>query len=223
MTQSEIKFSVIVPVYNVEKYLERCIKSLLKQTYTNFELICVDDRGTDNSSALLEKWAETDGRIVLLKNERNIGLGRSRNRAIEYARGEYLTCVDSDDWVEPNYLETFLKGFENNDVDSVWVKYWRYKEKLDLATLSTRYPRFIHRLEGIIEITSKNIIDFPAYAWNKCLKTDLVKQNNFKWMVDTYFEDIYLYYFDNKDHLMDFYYFHFVVLIYLYYLILHLF
>lgn len=200
MTKSGAKFSIITPVYNTEKYLERCIKSILKQRYANFELICVNDASTDNSLEILKKWGNLDERIVVINNtSEHHGPGFVRNIALERVTGDYICCIDSDDWVENDFLTAFLNGFEY-DVDSVWIKYWRYIEKIDVATLQINYPKFIHRLEGLIEINPQNINNFPAFPWNKCFKTELVKQNNVYWMPDVYFEDIYFTY----DYLMKY-------------------
>ena len=90
-------------------------------------------------------------------------------------------------------MENFIKGFQN-DADSVWVKHWKYIENIDFATISPAFPKYIHRLEGFININPTNILDFPAYAWNKCYKSNLIKENEFHWLENVYFEDMYFYY-----------------------------
>lgn len=103
--------SVIVPVYKVEQYLHRCINSILSQTYTNFELILVDDGSPDNCGTICDSYAKIDARIHVIHQE-NGGLSAARNSGIEWALAnsgsEYLTFIDSDDWVHPQYLETLL-------------------------------------------------------------------------------------------------------------------
>ena len=98
--------SIIVPVYNAEKYLEDCIRSVLKQTYTHFELILVEDGSTDNSREICRRASMDDIRILLIKQERNQGVSRARNAGIEAAKGKYLFFLDSDDTIHPQLLET---------------------------------------------------------------------------------------------------------------------
>ena len=99
--------SVIVPVYKVEKYLHRCVDSILNQTFTDFELILVDDGSPDNCGAICDEYAAKDSRIVVIHQE-NRGQAAARNRALDVARGEWIAFVDSDDWVHPRFLEILL-------------------------------------------------------------------------------------------------------------------
>lgn len=104
----EIKISVIMPVYRVESYVERAIKSILKQTLTEFEFLIVDDGSPDRSGEICDRYAETDSRIRVLHTE-NRGAPEARNTAIDLARGEYLYFMDSDDWAEPDMLEEMYR------------------------------------------------------------------------------------------------------------------
>lgn len=99
--------SVIIPVYNVEEYLERCVYSMVRQSYKNLDIILVDDGSTDNSGKLCDKLAETDSRIRVIHKE-NGGLSDARNVALDIIEGEWVTFVDSDDWVSEDYIETLL-------------------------------------------------------------------------------------------------------------------
>ena len=125
---NNIKFSIIVPVYNVENYLRECLDSILNQTYKNFEIILVDDGSKDGSSQICDEYEDKDSRIKVIHKE-NGGLSDARNHGIEAATGDYLVFVDSDDWIELNSLEnisialndspeiiitTFIEYFENN-------------------------------------------------------------------------------------------------------------
>ena len=111
--------SVIVPVYKVEAYLDRCVKSILAQTYTDFELILVDDGSPDNCPAMCDAWAEKDSRIVVI-HQANGGLSAARNAGIDWAfahsDSEWLTFIDSDDWVHPQFLAKLLDVAEQNGV-----------------------------------------------------------------------------------------------------------
>lgn len=108
--------SIIVPVYKVERYLPRCIESILGQTYTNFELILVDDGTPDRSGIICDRYAEKDSRIRVIHKE-NGGVSTARNAGIDAARGEWITFVDSDDWISSDYLEVLLTPMSSNDYD----------------------------------------------------------------------------------------------------------
>lgn len=102
--EKTIKVSIIVPVYNVEKYIRCCLDSLVNQTMSNIEIICINDGSTDNSLEILEEYAKKDDRIKII-NQENKKQGAARNRGIEIAQGEFIGFVDSDDWVDLDYFE----------------------------------------------------------------------------------------------------------------------
>lgn len=108
--------SVIVPIYNVEEYLPNCIRSILSQTYSDFELILVDDGSLDSSYSICESYAKIDSRIKVV-HQNNAGLSAARNTGIENAKGEYLTFIDSDDFVQSCYLEVLVKGCKEYQAD----------------------------------------------------------------------------------------------------------
>ena len=95
--------SVIVPAYNAEAFIERCLNSLLRQTYENLEIICINDASTDNTAQTVKKI--NDPRIRLINNEQNLGISLTRNRGMEIARGKYIGFIDSDDFVDPDFYE----------------------------------------------------------------------------------------------------------------------
>ena len=109
-TEYKPKVSAILPVYNVEDYIGHCIESLQAQTLADLEFIFVDDCSTDGSMATVEAWAAKDERVHILQNEQNLGAGPSRNRGIEVARGEYLSFIDPDDYVSPNFYDLLYKA-----------------------------------------------------------------------------------------------------------------
>ena len=113
----KFKFSICVPVFNVEKYLGRCLDSLVSQTYKNIEIICVDDGSTDGSLAILEEFAKNDNRIVVLKHEGNKGLLQARKTAVLKATGDYILFVDSDDSIALNTCEVIAQNLQNDEVD----------------------------------------------------------------------------------------------------------
>lgn len=107
-----IKISIIVPIYNVEKYLKRCIDSIINQSYTNIEIILVNDGSTDNSLNICQLYTQQDSRIIIL-NKENGGLSSARNMGLDYATGEYIMFVDSDDWIRKDAVELLLNDIIN--------------------------------------------------------------------------------------------------------------
>lgn len=101
--------SVIVPVYNVEKYLDKCISSIISQSYKNLQVLLVDDGSTDASSQICDKYADNDARIAVYHNS-NHGPSYSRNFGLEHSSGEYITFIDSDDWLEDDYVTNLVRA-----------------------------------------------------------------------------------------------------------------
>ena len=116
--------SIIVPVYNSEKYVERCILSILNQTYSIIELILINDGSTDSSLNILDEYSRKDNRIILV-NKENEGVSASRNLGIEIATGKYLMFIDNDDFVEPSYVETYVSEIEKYSADLIIGGYQR--------------------------------------------------------------------------------------------------
>ena len=112
------RISIIVPVYNAEKYLKQCVNSLLNQTYRDIEVILVDDGSTDTSPAVCDAFSEMDSRVKVI-HQKNARIGAARNRGIEEATGEYLTFIDSDDYIESNAYEVCMKLIEKYNADLI--------------------------------------------------------------------------------------------------------
>lgn len=110
------KISIIIPVYKVEAYLSECLDSVIKQTYQNLEIILVDDGSPDKCGEICDQYAQRDSRIRVLHKE-NAGVARARNDGIEIATGEYISFIDSDDWIAENTYETLYKGLKEADAD----------------------------------------------------------------------------------------------------------
>lgn len=110
-----MKFSIIVPVYNVEKYLPDCLESLQRQTFSDFEVICVNDGSTDASATVAQQWVDTLSPKVSLIHQQNAGLSAARNAGLSVAQGEYVLFLDSDDWIEPNTLQVLADNLEDED------------------------------------------------------------------------------------------------------------
>lgn len=147
------KISVIVPVYNVEKYLSRCVNSILAQSFLDFELILIDDGSTDESGRICDEYAEKDSRIKVF-HKKNGGLSSARNEGIEYARGSYISFVDSDDWVSPDYLEYLFLLIKKYDADVVSAAYaLTCNTKIDF--LSTEKIKVLNGYSNILQFYLK--------------------------------------------------------------------
>ena len=179
------KFSIIVPIYKVEKYVSQCIESILAQTYKDFEILCVDDCGNDGSIKIVENFAQTDSRIKILYQDKNRGVAAARNLALENAQGEFLLCVDSDDWIEKNTLQVLLNAFENTDAESVWFDGYRYYEE------SKTYQECpIYNIgEGHIYLTPENIAGYPDMCGMKVYRTSSIKKHNLSWPENIRFDE----------------------------------
>ena len=125
-TMKESLLSIITPVYNVEAYLDRCVHSVLSQSYRNIEMILIDDGSTDKSAALCDKWAQEDSRVIVI-HKVNGGVSSARNVGLEVAKGEYLTFVDPDDFIAPEtYSDNMAYLLEHYDVDILQYPYCNY-------------------------------------------------------------------------------------------------
>ena len=172
--------SIIVPVYKVERYLPRCIESILKQTYTNFELILVDDGTPDRSGIICDRYAEKDSRIRVVHKE-NGGVSSARNAGIDVAKGEWLTFIDSDDWVANDYLEVLLNPLGTYDCDmTIGALEWKHI----FVSSSAHEERYINVEENTSQeiLSAINRTEFYG-PWLKLFKAEIIKKNNLRFIV----------------------------------------
>ena len=132
---SKPKISVIVPVYNVENYIDRCINSIINQTFEDLEIILVDDKSPDGSPQKCDEWGKQDGRIKVIHKSRNEGLGFARNTGLEYAMGEYVTFVDSDDWIDLNMYSDLYSLCKQYNADIIYSGLKRINAKGEISLL----------------------------------------------------------------------------------------
>lgn len=164
--------SVIVPIYKVEKYLKRCVNSLLAQSYSDFELILVDDGSPDNCGNICEEYAAKDKRIKVIHKD-NGGLSDARNAGLRIAKGEYIAFVDSDDWVATNYLETLLKVIELTDSDICECEVLKTTGEIEKYENSKeKYTSYSSEKALELLICDKIL---HQYVWNKLYKRSCLK------------------------------------------------
>lgn len=164
------KISVIVPVYKVEDYLDRCVQSIVSQTYTNLEIILVDDGSPDKCPEMCDKWAVKDSRVCVIHKE-NGGLSDARNAGMAVATGEYTSFIDSDDYIAEVFFERLLTTAQNTDSDIVECDVLKFSEN-DVPCFNDR--EFDVQTYNTQEALSRLIIEsgFRQHVWNKLYKRD---------------------------------------------------
>jgi len=174
-----LKISVIVPVYNVRDYIVKCIESILKQTFKNFEIIVVNDGTCDDSIKLIEKNFDDDRIKIIYK--KNGGLASARNTGVTYARGEYLFFVDSDDFIKPNTLEVMYKRAISGNHDLVLCDYYKYYNDSNYELIP-----LIHHFNLN---DKKSIITAMPGAVCRLIKKNLYLEYDIKFLENHFFED----------------------------------
>ncbi|WP_129618159.1 MULTISPECIES: glycosyltransferase family 2 protein [Bacteroides] len=177
--------SVIVPVYNVEKYLKQCLDSLINQTLRNIEIICVNDASPDNSLTILREYEAKDCRVKIVDLKENLCIGGARNVGIKIAHAQYIAFLDSDDWVAVDmYEKLYLKAISTN-ADIVNCDYFEYYSDNDIRTI-VKYPKSV--FDQVKEESNKHfILQMPA-AWHNLYKIGLFK-SNLLFPEHTFYED----------------------------------
>ncbi len=186
---SNIKISIIVPVYQAEKHLEQCLDSLVNQTYVNLEIILVDDGSHDNSLAICNQYKDKDQRIIVVHQD-NAGVSTARNVGINKASGEYIYFVDSDDWIEINTIEELVRDVEENALDCVGFNYLKEYEGKTVKNknyfleekiyIDTECKEILRLSIGLIEDELKHIefFNFLASPCSKIYKRAIIVENN---------------------------------------------
>ena len=182
--------SVIVPVYNVEKYLRKCLDSICGQTYRNLEILCVNDGSTDGSAAILEEYADRDKRIKVFR-QKNAGLSAARNTALEVATGEWIAGVDSDDYLESDAFEYALaEADDQTDIITYGVQVtWQ-----DVPDDPRMQQYFDIHFKGKHAASVDLISQSPVTFWDKLWRKSLIDRFNCRFPVGLWYEDTYFYY-----------------------------
>ncbi len=176
--------SVIIPVYNVEKYLKKCVDSVIAQTYSDLQIILVDDESPDNCGKICEEYKKQDDRIEVI-HRKNGGLGMARNSGLEKVRGDYLLFLDSDDWIDENLIEVLVGAIESNCADVVLFSYKRCGN--DGQVISRQKLIKTGVFDDVIKDVCLPIIAppddesadnmLPIGVWSKLHKTSVIKEN----------------------------------------------
>ena len=193
------KVSVIVPVYNAEKYLKKCLQSLVEQTLSDIEIICINDGSTDNSLSIIEQFAKSDSRIKIITTQ-NRGQSQARNKGLEIAKGEYTGFLDSDDYADTTMFEKLYTAAKQNDSDVVMCGVYILNEKTGAITSNDPYFGLkIFEEQKDMGVFFNGVFSYEqcrdflfricVVPWNKLIKTDFLKKNSIKFAEGLSFED----------------------------------
>ncbi len=182
------KVSIVIPVYNAEKYLNRCIESVINQTFSEIEVIALNNGSTDNSLNILKEYAKRDKRIRIIDND-NIGVSEARNIGVMESKGKYIVFVDSDDWIDSNMIEILYKNISINSCDLVMCTYVREfenhsKEKVfnlhevNLYVDNEINEQLLRKLVGPVgkELSNPEYLDALGTVWAKMYKASILKE-----------------------------------------------
>ncbi|WP_312088530.1 glycosyltransferase [Megamonas funiformis] len=187
------KISVIVPVYNVEKYLSQCLDSIIHQTYKNLEIILVDDGSTDSSGLICDNYSQKDKRIKIIHKCQG-SLSDARNAGLKIATGEYISFIDSDDFIDKNMYSILINNTQKYNSDIVWFNYYNYYSKKHFINSSIIKNNDLYDLSSSDKIKfAKNLFyqyKMDAHVWAKLYKRSIF--NNIKFPYGKLFEDIFV-------------------------------
>lgn len=178
--------SIIVPVYNAEKFLDKCITSLLNQTISDIEIILVNDGSTDSSLDICYKFEQADNRVKVY-SQSNSGQSKARNVGLENATGQYIAFVDSDDWVDEDYYEKLVEACERNDAEVSCASILRVRKHSQKFRINYTSEKVI--TEAQAKIDAARVPDM-CYVWNKVYRRSFLDKLNLKFIEGMFFEDV---------------------------------
>ncbi len=181
-----VKVSIIVPIYNVENYVEKCLKSLVGQSLKDIEIICIDDGSIDNSLKIVNLYAKSDERIKVL-TQTNQGQSVARNNGIKIARGEFIGFVDADDWVDDEYFEKLYNAAVRFNCDIACAGF--RKSKFSKGRIRKKFTKY-NVLKNIEDKVKADNLPQDNYIWNKIYSREKFLKNNFTFPAGRYFEDV---------------------------------
>ncbi len=181
------RISVIVPIYNVEKYLDRCLDTIKNQTFVDFEVLLINDGTPDRSMDIAEKYADEDSRFIIY-NKTNGGLSDARNYGIDRARGEFLVFVDSDDYLHEDYLKTMYEDCISNNADMAYCRFKHTGDKTGVKIPSINPKKSVIDRDKALDMLIRDK-RMHSYAWNKMYRRALFTDNDIRYPI-MFFEDV---------------------------------
>lgn len=179
------EISVIIPVYNVEKYLRECLDSIVNQSFFDIEIICINDGSTDCSLDILKEYEKQDSRVKVFDRKHN-GPSAARNIGINESKGKYITFVDADDYIEKDTYETAIKYIKNVDLVAWGIKVFG-EHLLKQRKSDNEYYQL--KYNGLTDITDKVVLDTDCSVCNKLFKKEILQQNNISFPEGLHYED----------------------------------
>ncbi len=173
-----ISVSVIIPVYNVEKYLRQCLDSVVNQTFKDIEIIVINDCSPDNSLQIIKEYQQKDKRIVFVDLKQNIGIGLVRNEGLKIAKGKYVTFIDSDDWIANNYIEILYNTIEKYKYDVISPNFYSYNETTKKLSLGKQPQCFYNINISSVKLKQKFLYFEKTHYLRKIFKLDFLRKNN---------------------------------------------
>lgn len=174
----KVKVSIIIPAYNIENYIEKCLKSIKEQLYPCFEVIIINDGSTDNTKKICTEFAAKDSRFNVF-NRQNAGVSSARNLGILKSIGKYICFVDGDDYLSKNYLELLVGYMESEEADIVCADYFLdTQEQIIVHSQEMSLPILFSNQNAINKLSDKNL--YQGYLWNKIFKRELIVSYNIK-------------------------------------------
>ena len=170
------KLSILVPIYNVEKYLAQCLESITAQTLQDIEIICINDGSTDGSLDIIKDFAKNDNRIVII-DKLNSGYGDSMNQGLEKATGEYIGIVESDDWIELDAFERLYQIARKNKADVVKANYYKVRNNIDVEKVAEIPTR-----EVMYPAEDRKVFLFAPAIWSAIYRRDFLMENGIKFL-----------------------------------------
>ncbi len=179
--------SVIIPVYNVEKYIEKCLTTIKEQTFKDFEALIINDGTPDNSMKIAEKFVAEDERFIIY-NKPNGGLSDARNYGLERAKGEFVVFIDSDDYVDKDYLKVLYNGCKDNNADMAYCRFKHHYPRAGIDVFSLNPRKGVYERDKALNMLIRDNL-MHSYSWNKMYRRTLFTDNNIRYP-KMYFEDV---------------------------------
>ncbi|MBR3627660.1 MAG: glycosyltransferase, partial [Elusimicrobia bacterium] len=172
----ETKVSVIIPIYNVEKYLKQCLDSVINQTFKDIEIICINDSSTDKSLQIIKEYQQKDNRIILIDLKENKGVSNARNEGLKIAKCKYITFVDPDDWTDKDYVKTLYDNMIKYDYDIIGIGFYIFNKQIK----EYKYPKFCYDTDFSLLENKQKLLTLRLIwsLWAKIYKRDFIIKNN---------------------------------------------
>ena len=192
--------SVIVPIYNAEDYLHFCLNSILKQSYQDLEILCIENNSSDSSLDIVEYFSKKDERVSIIKNDSKKSIGYCRNQGLDVANGKYVFFLECDDWLSFNAFEELIESIESKNLDLILFKYIKYDEEnkefcLEIDNGLEHFQNFENKVFNHFDLDKTCLFEMTRVPWNKFYRKSFLDDNNLRFINEdlSYVDDIFFY------------------------------